>query len=218
MNISATNIRRALILVSLIAPAGAFSAEPRPEDKPELREGDLVFIQSMTAQAPALREVMGSSWTHVGIAVRKDSSWFVAETAATVSLTPLPKFLDKSSGRSFLVKRFKPWNARPNKKSRAALKKWLLAGLGKKYDVYFEWSDAAFYCSEYVWKAYNNAVAGHPVLSKPQKFSDLRASGPLAKELIDKRYNSIAKKLNMDEPIVTPTALLNSDLLQTVPQ
>jgi len=198
-------------------PALSFSAGPGTvAGTSGLREGDIIFIQSGSSQAPAIAEVMGSSWTHVGVAVRRNSGWFVAEAAGTVSLTPLSGFLDRSRGRGFLVKRLKAWVRHPDEESVSRLKKWLLAYRGKGYDIYFEWSDPAFYCSEYVWKAYFNAVKGHPVLSRPQTFSDLNLAGPLARELIDKRYGSAGKKFNMAEPIVTPAALLNSDLLQTV--
>lgn len=208
-----------MLVLSLAAPAAAYSAEPPAiAGKTRLQEGDIVFIHSRSSQAPAIEEVMGSSWTHVGVAVMRDSSWFVAEAAGTVSLTPLSTFLDKSRERQFIVKRFREWGRGPAKKDLLRLKKRLLADLGKKYDIYFEWSDTALYCSEYVWKAYYNAVSRRPVLSKPQKFSDLKLDGPLAKELIEKRYTAAGKKLNLDEPIVTPVALLNSALLQTVPQ
>ncbi len=211
------NLKRVIAAVFLLLPSGTFALEPGgPGGAARLQEGDLVFIRSKSAQSPALEEVMGSSWTHVGIALLNNSSWFVAETAAASSLTPLSKFLDKSRGRDFLVKRFKPWSKRPDKKGLALLKEWLLANQGKKYDIYFEWSDTAFYCSEYAWKAYNSALPGHPVLSAPQKFSDLKLDGPLAKELIRKRYIAAGKRLNMDEPIVTPSALLNSGLLRSV--
>ncbi|MEI7528279.1 MAG: YiiX/YebB-like N1pC/P60 family cysteine hydrolase [Elusimicrobiota bacterium] len=208
-----------LLLIVIFTPAPSFSGEPAAAaGKMSLQEGDLIFIHSASSQAPAIEEVMGSSWTHVGAAVMKDSSWFVAEAAATVRLTPLPEFLARSRGGEYLVKRFGDWGKRPAKKDLSKLKKRLLAELGKKYDIYFEWSDSALYCSEYVWKAYNSALKKHPELSKPQKFSDLKLDGPLAQELIDKRYKAAGKELKLDEPIVTPLALLNSDLLITVPQ
>ncbi len=213
------NLLLALLFSFLSAPAPAFPGEPAPAaGKIRWQEGDIVFIHSGSSQAPAIAEVMGSSWTHVGVAVLQESSWFVAEAAATVRLTPLPEFLGRSVGGEFAVKRFRDWKKRPVKKDLAKLNARLLAELGKKYDIYFEWSDSALYCSEYVWKAYNSALKKHPELSKPQKFSDLKLDGPLAQELVDKRYKAAGKALKMDELIVTPLALFNSDLLVTVPQ
>jgi hypothetical protein len=211
------NLKQILVVLFLLAPAAAFSQEAQSaSENIPLREGDIIFIQSMSAQAPAIAEAMGSSWTHVGVAIMKDASWLVAETAATSSLTPLSKFLDKSRDRQYTVKRFKKWSEKPDKKGLARLKKWLFAHLGRKYDIYFEWSDDAYYCSEYVWKAFHNALPGHPALSTPQKFMDLKQGGPLAERLLKKRYGSAEKRLDLDEPIVTPVALLNSDQLETV--
>ncbi len=213
------NFIKVFISSVLIMPALAFSAEtPSAAGKALVQDGDIIFIHSGSSQASAIEEVMGSSWTHVGVVFKKDSSWFVAEAAASVSLTPLEKFIEKSRDGGFEVKRLKDWRARPAAKDLARLKKRLSDDLGKKYDIYFEWSDKTLYCSEYVWKAYHSALRGHPDLSKPQKFSDLKLDGPLAKELIAKRYKAAGKELNMNEPIVTPLALFNSDLLYTVPQ
>lgn len=207
------------IIVSVIAFVLALCAAPaRAAESSGLQEGDIIFIQSGSSQAPAIAEVMGSSWTHVGIVVRRDSEWLVAEAAGPVKLTPLGKFIKGSAGGRLVVKRLKKWSRRPPPKELAALNEWLFSKLGKDYDIYFEWSDSALYCSEYVWKAYYEALSWHPVLSRPQKFSDLKLDGPLAKRLIDKRYGAAGKKLDPEEPIVTPVALLNSGLLLTVPR
>jgi len=212
------NFCRAFIAALLLVPSAFSMGPPVGVEKMRLQEGDIIFIHSGSSQAPAIEEVMGSSWTHVGVALMRNSSWVVAETAGTVSLTPLPEFIKKSRDGGFAVKRLKEWRSRPALKELLALKKWLLGGLGKKYDIYFEWSDTTFYCSEYVWKAFYNALSRRPALCKPQKFSDLKLDGPLARELIAKRYKAAGKKLNMAEPIVTPVALFNSDRLYTVPR
>lgn len=208
------DLLRAFVLLSLAVPACAFSGASGPA-RAGLQEGDIIFIRSMSSQAPAIEEVMGSSWTHVGIAVKRGAGWVVAEAAGTVSFTPLAKFLDKSRDRAYVVKRYTGWGPRPAKKNILALKKWLSAAVGRPYNIYFEWSDEALYCSEYVWKAYN-ALPTHPVLSRPRKFSDMKLDGPLARALIDIRYKPAGKKLNMGELVVTPVALLNSILLRTV--
>ena len=79
--------------------------------------------------------------------------------------------------------------------------------MGKKYDIYFEWSNDTLYCSEYVREAYCYALNDHPELSRPQKFSDIKLVGPPAVKLTTKGYTAAGKKLNMDETIVTRAAL-----------
>jgi len=213
------HIRNLILLLLLAVPvrAGAGQA-PDTAGNLGLHEGDIIFIESQSAQAAAILEIAGSSWTHVGVAVSSGSAWNVAEAGRDVRLTPLREFLDRSRDHRFAVKRFKKWAKRPDKAALLSLKKWLEGNLGKPYDIYFEWSDSALYCSEYVWKAFYNALPGHPALSKIQKFSDMKLDGPLCGALIEKRYKPANKKLNPDEPIVTPVALFNSDLLQTVSQ
>ena len=208
----------ALAICSLL-PAALFSAQAAPARAAEdLREGDIIFIHSVSAQAPAIEEATSSDWTHVGVVILEKKSWYVAEAARTVTLTPLPDFIARSRGGEYEVKRLKAWAAAPEKKALARLKKWLTGEQGKKYDIYFEWSDEALYCSEYVWKAYNYALRGRPLLAPPQKFSEMKLGGPRAQELFTKRYAAAGKKLAPEEPIVTPVALYNSPLLQPVPR
>lgn len=206
----------AALSLFLLQPAAIFSARPGPVQ--DLREGDIVFIHSTSAQAPAIEEATGSDWTHVGVLVSRDKAWYVAEAARTVTLTPLPEFIARSSGGDYAVKRLKAWGKSPDKKALSRLKKWLSGEMGKKYDIYFEWSDEAMYCSEYVWKAYSYSLRGRPVISPPQRFSDMKLDGPRAQELFTKRYAAAGKKLAPEEPIVTPVALFNSPLLQSVPR
>lgn len=201
-----------LLLLAVSAPSAAAGAGGTNG----LREGDLVFIRSVSAQSGAVAEVMRSSWTHVGVAVMWGGRWFVAEAAGRVKLTPWQDFLRKSSGGAFIVKRLKIWADAVDRRDVLLLKEGLLSQLGKRYDVYFEWSDSELYCSEYVWKAYSTWVSGHPALSRPQTFSDLRLDGPLAKALVVKRYGAAGRTPNPAEPIVTPAALLGSELLMTV--
>ncbi|HNW44624.1 MAG TPA: YiiX/YebB-like N1pC/P60 family cysteine hydrolase [Elusimicrobiales bacterium] len=216
-----TRIFSALLLLTLLTPARLCAAEPAPapaQAAEALHEGDIIFIHSNSSQASAIEEATASDWTHVGVLLFRDKAWQVAEAARTVTLTPLPDFIARSRGGGYSVLRLKAWDAAPDKKALARLTKWLLGEKGKKYDIYFEWSDAAMYCSEYVWKAYNYALRGRPVLSAPQKFSDMNLAGPRAQELFEKRYVAAGRKLNPAEPIVTPVALYNSPLLRQLKQ
>ncbi|OGR97143.1 MAG: hypothetical protein A2016_05765 [Elusimicrobia bacterium GWF2_62_30] len=201
-----------------LLPSGLLRAQPSTGTAETLHEGDLIFIHSNSSQAPAIEEATGSDWTHVGVLLSRSKSWYVAEAAQEVTLTPLEQFIARGQKREYEVKRLKAWSAAPDKKALSRLTKWLLDNRGKKYDIYFEWSDRTMYCSEYVWKAYNYALRGRPVLSEPQKFSELKLEGPKAQELFSKRYVAAGKKLNQQEKIVTPVALFNSELLETVPQ
>ncbi len=179
-----------------------------------LREGDIIFIKSQSTQSPALREITKSEWTHVGVILRLGKVWKVAEAANGVEVSTLSSFVNKSRNKKYVVKRVKPNVLPMNSGQVAALKNALSRFYGDAYDIYFEWSDARSYCSELVFKAYERALQLE--IGKVEVFGDLDLSGPLARLMIYERYTKRGKKLNLQEPIVTPISMLNSDLLDTV--
>ena len=86
------------------------------------------------------------------------------------------------------------------------------AGLsGRRYDHAYRWSDDKQYCSELVWKAYHAAGID---LSTPRKASTFLSF----KLLPDKTINRIGKKkgISLDEPMVSPSGLINSKYLKRV--
>ena len=98
--------------------------------------------------------------------------------------------------------------------SKEVLKKMKLAGekySGKNYDLYFEWSDARIYCSELVWKIYNEA-AGIEIGSL-QRISEFDLSHPVVQAKIKERYGD---SLPEDELVISPARMFNSDKLFTV--
>ena len=171
-----------------------------------LRDGDLIFQQSRSTQATALEEATGSTWTHTGIVLRRDGRWMVAEASATVRYTPLDKFVGKGKGRRVVVKRIADASGNPGPK---ALEREIAKYLDRSYDLLFEWSDRRIYCSELVWKVYRPFV----LLTLPQRFGEMNLRGPEVAKLILSRYSATGKKINLDEPIVTPVAIFNSKKL-----
>ena len=141
-----------VIILSLSHSAFAMSAGPLPHEElsagqvsvPYL-EGDIIFIQSQTAQAKALREATMSVWTHVGIIVKnKSNSWAVAEAVGPLKVTPLNDFISRSKNKSFKILRFRHFDQKTMLKSLyASLPKY-----NKPYDIYFEFNQDKIYCSE----------------------------------------------------------------------
>ncbi len=172
-----------------------------------LKEGDLIFHQSKSAQSEAIREATGSPWSHVGVVILDHNQWKVAEAIGPVVKTPIEQFIARGRGERFILRRPK------NSQAAAQVTKALARYLGIRYDVYFEWSNDLIYCSELVWKAYHDVGAD---LSQPTQFKDLHLDGPLVTKLIKDRYQQAGKKLNLEEPIVTPVALFESQELTTV--
>lgn len=165
-----------------------------------LADGDIIFHKSQTQQAAALREATGSEWTHVGILVQNKTNraWYVAEAVGPVKTTPLKDFIARGKNKEYRIYRDIFFNPKTmTDKLVSAIKKY-----NKPYDIYFEFTDERTYCSELVYKAFNDAM-GKPV-GTLQKMKEMRLNGPYVKALIKKRLTDTGRKLNPEEPIITP--------------
>lgn len=172
-----------------------------------LKDGDILFIQSQTEQAAALREATGSVWTHVGILVKEKTGWYVAEAIGPLKMTPIKDFIGRSKNRSFEVYRFKYFDAQTMKV--ALLNE--LTKYNKPYDIFFEWSEDRIYCSELTYKVFMD-VTGHE-MGTVQKMKEMRLDGPYVQALIEKRLTDIGKELNLEEPIVSPVSqMMDEDM------
>lgn len=181
-----------LILISNVALASA-SLEKK------LAEGDLIFIHSQTEQAAAISESTGSNWTHVGVVVKKNGDWFVAEAVGPLQVNSIRSFIARSKDNKYKVMRFKYFSQKMVPQLYSQLYKY-----NQPYDIFFEWSDERIYCSELTYKVFM-AVTGHPI-GQLQKVGDLKLNGPYTKKLIEERLTAIGKELNLEEPIITPVA------------
>lgn len=165
-----------------------------------LVDGDIIFHKSQTQQAAALREATGSEWTHVGILMqnKNNGAWFVAEAVGPVKTTPLKDFIARGKNKEYRIYRDTFFNPKTmTDKLVSAIQKY-----NKPYDIYFEFTDEKTYCSELVYKAFNDAM-GKPI-GNLQKMKEMRLDGPYVKALIKKRLTDTGRKLNPEEPIITP--------------
>lgn len=198
-------------LFILILFTFAFSALAQVPSQVQLLEGDIIFHQSQSSQTFALREITQSPWTHTGVIIKNQNKWFVVEAARGVEVTPLENFINRGAGKKYIIKRLKPEHRGQSQNIANKLKTALLPFAGLNYDFWFEWSDSTIYCSELVWKAYNNGLGIQ--LTIPERFKDFPLNGPYAQRLIQDRYISQGRQLNLEEPVVSPVAILESDLL-----
>ncbi len=177
-----------------------------------LKEGDLIFQRSRSAQAGALEEATESIWTHVGTVFKNDSGWSVAEASRTVTWTPIENFARNGKNGAFVVKRLR--GGAPNDAKIKKLRSAFQSYVGKPYDIYFEWSADRIYCSELVWKAFDSAA--NLKIGRVQKFKDLKLDGPEVQKLIDQRLTSIGRTLDKNEKIITPIAMFDAPTLEQV--
>jgi hypothetical protein len=93
-------------------------------------------------------------------------------------------------------------------------REWATAQIGRDYDVRFGWDDKKLYCSELVWKFYQQAGIE---LCPPRKFRDYDLQRPEVRKIIEQHYGRM-DRLEMDEKVVAPSDLAASKLLMEVPR
>ncbi|HEX6636714.1 MAG TPA: YiiX/YebB-like N1pC/P60 family cysteine hydrolase, partial [Steroidobacteraceae bacterium] len=90
----------AMLLASIaLACAGPLvAAEP-------LRDGDIIFHTSRSAQSLAVQRATHSPYSHMGLVFHRDGQPFVLEAIATVRYTPLEQWTAPGTGGKYVVRR-----------------------------------------------------------------------------------------------------------------
>jgi hypothetical protein len=190
-----------LLMTSLMLASSAWAA-------PVLRDGDIIFHTSRSAQSAAIQRATHSPYSHVGIVFNRVGKPYVFEAIATVRYTPLADWIARGDGGRFVLKRLKTGlTAEQVAKLRASAERFV----GKPYDLYFEWSDERIYCSELVWKMYEQALGVK--LGTMQKLREFDLSDPMVKAKMRERYGT---RVPLDEPVISPGAQFESSLLVVV--
>ncbi|HEX5162612.1 MAG TPA: YiiX family permuted papain-like enzyme [Steroidobacteraceae bacterium] len=172
------------------------------------RDGDIIFHTSKSTQSAAIQRATNSPYSHVGVVFFRDGKPYVFEAIATVRYTPLAQWIARGDGGRYVVRRLKQ---APTAEQAAKLRRAALAFEGKPYDLYFEWSDDRIYCSELVWKLYDQALGVK--LGELQKLHEFDLTDPAVKAKLRERYGS---RVPLDEPVISPGAQFASPLLETV--
>lgn len=129
-----------LILLALVSMSCR-----RGGDLSALREGDIVFIETTSFQSKFVKLGMLSIWSHCGIAVNTPEGVQIMEADTTVRILPVERFIKKSVGGKYIIKRPEQQLTQPIDQQ-----KWL----GKWYDLKFSFDNDEVYCSELVWLIY----------------------------------------------------------------
>jgi len=177
----------------------------------EIKNGDIIFQTSVSGQSKAIQLATHSKYSHCGIVYKNGENYFVYEAVEPVSLTPLNKWIARGSGGHFVIKRLK--NA-DKVLTPLVLGKMKTVGdrfKGKHYDLYFEWTDDRIYCSELIWKVYKEATGLE--LGKLEKLKSFDLTSLAVKEKMKARYG---KKIPMNETVISPESIYNSELLITI--
>ncbi len=176
-----------------------------------IQNGDLIFQISLSSQSKAIQLATGSKYSHCGIIFEDKGHYYVFEAVQPVKATPLDKWIARGKDGHYVIKRLK--NAE-DVLTADAIKKMKQVGeqfKGKNYDLTFEWSDEKMYCSELIWKIYQRATGieiGHL-----EKLGDFDLTSEAVKVKMKERYGD---KIPMDETVISPAAIFNSELLVTI--
>ena len=177
----------------------------------QLRDGDLIFHTSQSAQSRAIQAAMHSPYSHCGLLYRQGGQWQVFEAVQPVKLTPLADWVARGQGGHFVTKRLRD---AATALTPAALARLRAAGqplLGRPYDLAFGWSDDRIYCSELIWKVYERGLGRR--LGPLQQLRDFDLRHPAVQAKLRERYGHA---LPLGETVISPASLFNSPELVTV--
>lgn len=201
-------IRLSLIVLTCLSLNAA--AAPSP---PQLKDGDIIFHASQSAQSLAIQRATNSKYSHMGLIVHRNGKPFVFEAISTVQSTPLNKWIKRGEASHFVVKRLKNADTVLTPQALKKLHNEAKRFTGRPYDLTFGWADDRIYCSELVWKAYDRALGIQ--IGKLARVRDFNLTDPAVQIKMKERYGN---NTPLDEPVISPAAMFDSALLVTVAQ
>ncbi|HPG30659.1 MAG TPA: YiiX/YebB-like N1pC/P60 family cysteine hydrolase [bacterium] len=175
-----------------------------------VQNGDLVFQSLGGSQGNALKYALNSKINHVGMVYIVDDEVFVLEAMAKVRLTPWKKCVKRNKGK-FTIKRMKNSERFFTKDKWKKIEKYVDSAVGKEYDFAFCWDDERFYCSELIWKLYNECL--NQKLGNLKKIKDCNLEHPLVKKMLKERYGD---NIPLEETVASPSEMYKSKQLETI--
>jgi hypothetical protein len=185
----------------------------RFEHTPAVRDGDLIFQTSRSSQSVAIQRATGSPYSHMGLVWVRDGKPYVFEAIATVRFTPLDRWIARGAGGHFVVKRLRNAASVLDAAGINRLRTAALLFAGRPYDLTFEWSDDRIYCSELVWKAYDRGLGID--IGALQTLRDFNLTDPAVRAKMRERYGD---SVPLNESVISPVAMFQSNLLETIAQ
>jgi hypothetical protein len=175
-----------------------------------LKDGDIIFQNKKSKNSELMTVLTAPKFNHLGILVSRNGKWYVLEASQPVELTPVSSWINSGEKAGYAVKRLKDADTVFDEANTAKLNEAGKEYLGKPYDVYFSWSDDAFYASELVWKIFKKALDIE--LCVPQILGDFDLTGA-ARDKVKETYGN---KVPLYEEVISPDAVFNSGYLITI--
>jgi hypothetical protein len=188
----------------------AIGAYDKPYDE-YIKNGDVIFQTSKSSQSKAIQLATNSKYSHMGIIYENDGEYFVYEAVQPVKLTPLAEWIERGENGHYVIKRLENADQVLTSSTLTQMKQFGEQFKGKPYDIYFEWSDDKIYCSELVWKIYKEGA--NIEIGQLEQLSDFDLTNDIVKAKMKERYG---ENIPMDEKVISPASMFNSDKLITV--
>jgi uncharacterized protein YycO len=170
--------------------------------------GDIIFQTSNSGQSLAIQLATHSKYSHCGLLFNDNGNWFVYEAVQPVKKTPVREWIERGDNHYFAVERLNNADSVLTASVVSKMRKSADAKLGKNYDLAFDWSDSAFYCSEFVWKVYHESTGLE--IGQLKKLKEFDLTSPVVKTQLTKRYGN---KIPLEEPMISPGNIFDSELL-----
>lgn len=196
-------MKKLLLIIPLLAGALFFY---NFDEHTDYRDGDLIFQATSGERGKAIQLATKSKYNHCGVLFNENGKWIVYEAVQPVKKTTLSAFNSRGQGT---VMRLKNKVLKPEDIEK--LKSVFKGYEHKNYDDAFNWSDDRIYCSELVYKLYNNGL--NIKLCEPRKLKDFDLSNPLVKAQLNLQYGN---NIPLEEPMVAPGDISESALLEMV--
>lgn len=179
-----------------------------------LRDGDVIFQESASAQSEMVRALTDSRWTHMGVVFQEKRGPFVLEAVSPVKKTALQSWIARGRGGRYVVKRLRDADTRLSPDVVDKLRKTGDAWLGRPYDLRFRWEDQSLYCSELVYKLFERGAGIH--LGELERADDMNLDDERVQKALRKRFANA--KFDPAETVVTPDSIFNdAELVEVKP-
>lgn len=210
-------IRIALIVLLAVPAFFIFGKNSKPSLKPsvtpppiQLHNGDILFQSSEGGQGKAIQLATGSKYNHCGMIYMKGPEVYVLEANGPVGLTPYTTFINRGNGH-WVHKRLKNRGNYFKDVRDSAFYALANKYMGTAYDPYFGWNDSLMYCSELVWKIYDQAAGVQ--LAELQQLKEFDLTHPIVKNKLKERFG---ENIPLEEKVISPARIYESKLLETV--
>jgi hypothetical protein len=174
------------------------------------KDGDIIFQSSLSQQGKAVEEATNSPFSHCGLIFYENGNPFVYEAVQPVGKRKLYDWIESGVSQKYVVMRLMD-SSSLTKDNLEKMKLFAKKQFGRNNDVYFGWSDKEWYCSELVWKTYNNVLSIE--LAKPKALREFNIDSPIVRKTILKRYGN---NIPYDEKMISPGQIFDSKFLYQV--